>query len=274
MLSNREQLLTAAEPKTKSPSSSQIDFQSDIIPVLTKHGCNAGACHGAAIGRGGFKLSLYGGDPAADYASIVMQLNGRRINLSNSESSLLLLKPTEYVAHGGGTVFDANSDAAAKLKDWIDAGAPNASPRELSRLAVTPTRFIASSSDTSTPIRAVAHYSDGTKRDVTQWTIFKANDKSAVELTLDTPETSSSSTNSARVLRPGRHLVVARFLNQVVPLEFLLPFPGEAAASNRPEEPVGFIDAEVNETLETLNLSSASPANDAALIRRLYLDLT
>ena len=78
------------------------DFELDIVPILTKAGCNAGACHGAAVGRGEFKLSLYGGDPNADHRAIALALKGRRVNLNQPELSLILLKATETVEHGGG----------------------------------------------------------------------------------------------------------------------------------------------------------------------------
>src|SRR5262245_26795996 len=88
-------LAVGTEPKA------EIDFATEIVPVLTKSGCNAGACHGAAAGRGGFRLSLLGGDPAADYDSIVHALEGRRVNLQKPAESLLLKKPTGYLDHGG-----------------------------------------------------------------------------------------------------------------------------------------------------------------------------
>ena len=103
---------------------SAVDFENHIIPLLTKHGCNAGACHGAAIGRGGFKLSLYGGDPSADYRSVVRERNGRRVNLAKPNESLLLLKPTEHLLHGGGEIFAEDSASAKRLLKWVQEGAP------------------------------------------------------------------------------------------------------------------------------------------------------
>ena len=104
-----------------------VDFRNDLIPLLTKHGCNAGACHGAAIGRGGFKLSLYGGNPAADYDAIVHQVSGRRINLVKPDDSLIVLKPSEYVEHGGQMVIDYDGESARLLIDWIRQGAEDMS---------------------------------------------------------------------------------------------------------------------------------------------------
>jgi hypothetical protein len=80
----------------------RIDFDTQIVPILTKAGCNSGACHGAAAGRGEFHLSLYGGDPAFDFESIALELEGRRVNLAHPEQSLLLLKGTESISHEGG----------------------------------------------------------------------------------------------------------------------------------------------------------------------------
>src|SRR5687768_6491820 len=92
-------LLTAATPARP------IDFDTEIIPVLTRAGCNVGSCHGAAAGRGGFRLSLLGGDPGMDHAHIVHELEGRRINLAHPADSLLLAKPTGGMSHQGGVVL-------------------------------------------------------------------------------------------------------------------------------------------------------------------------
>ena len=94
--------------------------------MFTKHGCNAGACHGAAIGRGGFKLSLYGGDPKSDFEAVVRQMNGRRVNLSNPEESLILLKPAEYVRTRWRKPSSMTRVTALSfLIDWIKQGAGN-----------------------------------------------------------------------------------------------------------------------------------------------------
>ena len=162
--------------------SSRVDLRNDLVPMFTKHGCNAAACHGAAIGRGGFRLSLYGGDPAADYDAIVRRVSGRRVNLARPNESLIVLKPAEYVEHGGGTVIDYDGESARLLIDWIRQGARYESIRRLKRVAVTPLRHVGESLGESVPLQAVAHYSDGSKRDVTQWTIFAAEDASAVEI--------------------------------------------------------------------------------------------
>ena len=139
-------------------ASERVDFRNDLIPVFTKNGCNAGACHGAAIGRGGFKLSLYGGDPSADHEAITQQLAGRRVNLANPAQSLVVLKPAEYVSHGGGTIFDMDSESAQLLIRWIQQGAELASNRELTSIDIEPKRQVAKRLNQSVRFRVVATY--------------------------------------------------------------------------------------------------------------------
>ena len=102
-----------------TPSDQAVEFKNDLIPMFTKLGCNAGKCHGSAIGRGDFKLSLYGGTPEADYDEIVRKFGGRRINLTDPESSLVFMKPAEYVEHGGGTVI-LDGDDHARTFNQVD----------------------------------------------------------------------------------------------------------------------------------------------------------
>lgn len=242
-----------------------VDFRNDLIPMFTKHGCNAGACHGAAIGRGGFKLSLYGGDPKSDFEAVVRQMNGRRVNLSNPEESLILLKPAEYVEHGGGTIFDDDSESAQLLIDWIKQGGSSELRRDLTSVEITPRKHIAKFLGETVALRAVAHYSDGTSRDVNRWTIFSAEDPSAVDVD---PESATS-----KVVRRGRHIVVARYLSKVVPIELVVPLTdSDLDLSDEPRN--SFIDDEILESLETLGLTPSPPCDDATYLRRVYLDLT
>ena len=106
-------------PLAKKVANRTIDFENDLIPVFTRFGCNSGACHGAAIGRGGFKLSLFGGNPRADFDAVVRQVEGSRVNLARPEQSLIILKPTESITHGGGERFDLDHDSTRLLLEWI-----------------------------------------------------------------------------------------------------------------------------------------------------------
>ncbi|WP_162006630.1 DUF1549 and DUF1553 domain-containing protein [Roseimaritima sediminicola] len=255
----------AAAGVAEEASSRRVDFRNDLIPMFTKNGCNAGACHGAAIGRGGFKLSLYGGDPASDYEAIVRQRQGRRIHLLDPAGSLIYRKPAEYVQHGGGAVFEDQSESARLLLRWIEQGASPVSRRELVDVAITPAKHVSRSLDEPIALRAVAHYADGSTRDVTRWTIFKAEDASAVAV-----DPASATT---RVLRPGRHIVIARYLNTVVPIELVVPL-AESTIDLADEAQSNFIDQRVLESLAALGLSPSPVCDDATYLRRVSLDLT
>ena len=242
----------------------KLEFHNDLIPIFTKAGCNAGACHGAAVGRGGFKLSLYGGDPDSDYRAIVRQLGGRRVNLIEPESSLILLKPTQSLEHGGGMRFDFGDESANRITEWIRQGANNERHRSLDRVEITPARKVTQLNE-PTNLRATAHYSDGSKQDVTAWTIFTAEDSSAVRIDSELAEST--------VLRRGRHIVVARFLSEVVPLELVVPLSDtDISLADKPRS--NFIDDEVLTALEALRIPVSPAISDEAFRRRVTLDLT
>src|SRR4029453_13138019 len=100
-----------------------VSFRNDVMAVLSKGGCNAGACHGNASGKGGFKLSLRGEEPEADYAALTRDVFGRRINPIDPEASLILLKATTEIAHEGGNRFGVDSLEYGILRRWIADGA-------------------------------------------------------------------------------------------------------------------------------------------------------
>lgn len=241
------------------------DFDNQIIPVLTKAGCNTGACHGAAVGRGGFKLSLYGGDPELDYRSIALELEGRRINLARPAESLLILKPTESISHGGGTRLEYEGTGANLLQRWIREGAQRSQTKQLQEFQVSPRSQVVERIGESIPLTATAHFSDGSTVDVTRWTVFTPEDPAAVEID---PETAS-----ARLLRRGRQIVVARYLDRVVPIEIVVPLSDEPVdLSQEPRR--NFIDERILEVLATLRLPVSPAADDATFLRRITLDLT
>lgn len=259
--------MESPKPVTDSASNTQanaVDFINDVIPMLTKLGCNAGKCHGSAIGRGGFKLSLYGGTPKNDFDEIVHRHGGRRVNLKDPEASLLYLKPAEVLEHGGGVVLRKTSDIQLLLT-WIQQGAQFTSHRRLKRIEVQPARFVASQLGDEIPLRVVAHFDDGVSRDVTQITQFNADDSSAVTV----------NQNSARVkvIRPGRHIVIARFSTEVIPIELLAPF--SPLPQNQPDEPrKNFVDHEVLTALSELRIPVSPQLADQAFLRRISLDLS
>ena len=151
--------------------SQPIDFDTQVMPILTRQGCNAGSCHGAAIGRGGLKLSLLGSDAAADHDAIVRELRGRRVNLSQPDDSLVLLKPSEQVEHEGGLRLDDDSESYELLRRWIAEGARRQGDRKLARLEVQPTEVTLPRPGQTFSIRVTASFNDGSKGDVTASTV-------------------------------------------------------------------------------------------------------
>jgi len=248
-----------------APRKDLVDFENDLIPVFTKMACNAGKCHGAAIGRGGFKLSLYGGNPTADYEAIVQRVAGRRVNLARPEDSLLILKATENLEHGGGFRIDFGDEGTELLIEWIRQGAKYVTHRKLKRVDVSPQQFVTSQVGDTVGMKATAHYNNGTSQDVTQWTEFKAEDSSAVEVDTDAA--------TSKVLRRGRHIVVARYLSEVVPIELTVPLT-DAKVDLAAELRNNFIDDKVLSSLTALGLPVSPLADDVTFVRRVTLDLT
>ena len=242
-----------------------VDFDSQIVPIFTKAGCNVAACHGAAAGRGGFHLSLWGLNADADYASIVRQYKGRRVNLAKPEESLLLLKGGGQMDHGGEDALSQAAGGEQRLLNWIQGGARRESKRQLAGLLVSPAGTTRVRIGQAVTFMATAVYDSGAREDVTKWAVFAADDPASVILN-DEPST-------ARVTRGGRHVVLARFMNQVVPVVLMSPL-----SDSTPEFPdsqrLNQIDDYVLTTLELLGLPASPPADDRTFARRVFLDLT
>ncbi len=256
---------TLAEDGRDRETTATVDFENDLIPVFTRFGCNTGACHGAAIGRGGFKLSLFGSNPDADHEAIVHELEGARVNLARPTESLLVLKPTESITHGGGQRFGTDHEAAQLITGWIRQGTRRQALKSLVRVQVTPRRRVVESLDQTVTITATAHYSDGSRRDVTSLAVLIPEDSSAVSV--------KPGSGRVRISRRGRHIVVVRFLTEVVPVELLVPLREQPVdLSLAPSR--GFIDDEILKTLATLRLEPAPACDDATFLRRVTLDLT
>ena len=245
-------------------SESVPHFETEVLPVLTKAGCNAGSCHGAAAGRGGFHLSLWGSDPAADYEAIVEEFEGRRVNLVHPEQSLILRKPTGITDHEGGIPLPEDSEGAARLLRWIAGGAPRGSARPLKDFVVSPETRVVNRGE-SVVLRAQAGFAGEALKDVTRWTVWKPADPAAV--TID------PKTTSAMIHRPGQHVVIARFLNRVVPVQLLAPY-GNQAVDHSQESRANFIDDLVLERLQSLRLPVSPLSDSSTFIRRVTLDLT
>ena len=271
---NNEQTNFAASKQNISKSSDRVDFENDLIPIFTKFGCNAGACHGAAAGRGEFKLSLFGGNPQADYEAIVRQLAGRRINLMRPEESLILLKPTAQISHGGRQVLNEDGEGAQLLRNWVQQGARYETSRQLERVEISPQKHVITNLESPIQLQAKAYFSNSTTEDVTRWTVFTPEDTSSIEI--------NASTAVAKVNRRGRHIVLARYLTEVVPIEFISPLndhvlqdiPVNSETQTFPKSVDTSIDGEIFKLLSTLRLPVSPAADDTTFLRRVTLDLT
>ncbi len=243
--------------------SADVDFDTQVIPVLTKGGCNAGSCHGAAIGRGGFKLSLWGSNPEVDHRAIVRQLKGRRVNLAHPQKSLILLKPTRQLSHKGGQRFTEESKEAQLLTRWIKEGAARIQSRKLLDFQIQPSLSILKKKNDTVQIRARAKFKDQWL-DVTADTVFTSTDDAAVSV---------DRSGLAQVLRSGQHTILARYLDRVVPVTVLLPLSDEPLdLAHAPRN--NFIDEEILKSLKQLRIPLSTQCDDATFLRRVTLDLT
>ena len=251
----------AAEPGLDVPS-----FRNDVIPVLTKAGCNSGACHGALAGKNGFKLSLRGYDPETDHQVLTREALGRRVVMAAPAQSLILLKPTLTIAHGGGKRFDRDSLEYRVLADWIASGAP--APRSMDPIIqevfVTPDRILEKEVGKGLQISVTAFYSDGTKRDVTRWAKFSSSNQGVA--TVDDHGLVSTQ-------GPGEAAVSIWYSSKVAFARITVPYFRafdpvilERAPKNN------FIDGLVLQKLEELRIVPSQPSTDSEFIRRLFLD--
>lgn len=260
-------------PGQPSSSNPAIDFTRDVLPALTRAGCNAGACHGSFQGRGGFQLSLLGFDAAFDYEVLTKGSRGRRLNTGVPERSLLLLKPTGAVPHGGGRRISPDSEVAALLKNWIAQGLPAPRPDDLRglRIHVEPPELIllapqsgtsaSAANSSSAELRVIATYGDGSSRDVTAWASYDVREKMIAEVTR---------TGVVTAQRPGKTAVQVRYLGQVAAVGVSVPYAA-AVDFEFPEQ--NFIDRLAAAEWKRLGIQPAPLADDATFLRRVFLDL-
>ena len=248
----------------------KVDFDTEVIPLLTRFGCNAGACHGAALGRGGLKLSLFGSKPREDYQAIVRELEGRRVNVADPESSLLLRKATESLEHGGGERFSSDSQAYQLLNRWIESGSERLRRRQLASLQLSPTTAVLDDVDRPVRVSVVAAFDDGSKEDVTRWTVLTSDDEESVSIDAEKGE--------LLVRRRGEHFVISRYLDRVQTIRLTVPFDADSAEpgeTNTDVEPVrvGMVDRFIDRKLAQLRIRPSSDADDHEFARRVWLDL-
>ncbi|MFO0849542.1 MAG: DUF1553 domain-containing protein [Gemmataceae bacterium] len=255
---------TARVPVTvkQATADEPVGFAREVVPILTKFGCNAGGCHGAALGRGGFRLSLFGFDPAFDHEQIVRSNEGRRVVVSDPERSILLAKPALVMEHGGGEKLKPAGPHYARVRQWLEDGAPGPTPADpqVTRLEVFPPKRVMAAGEQQ-QLLVTAVWSDGRRQDVTPLAQFDALNDSVAAVT----PAGLVSAKSA-----GETHVMVRFAGQAVVASVTLPF---ATIANYPDLPAhNFIDVKLIAKWRDLGLTPAPLAPDAVFLRRLYLD--
>jgi hypothetical protein len=252
----------AAEPQVNSQA---INFENDIVPILSKFGCNASGCHGKAEGQNGFKLSVFGFDPPADYRAITMEGRGRRVFPSAAEKSLLLLKASGGQPHGGGVRILPDRPEYETLRRWIAAGLPVglASDPKTVKIELAPHEETLAMGQTRQLV-VTATLTDGKKVDVTRLAKFQSNNDGLASVSDEGLVTAGQT--------PGVIAVMASYANEVDVFHVLIPRaekiePYPQVAGNN------FIDQHVYRRLKQLNIVPAEVCSDAEYLRRVYLDL-
>jgi len=240
-------------------------FRHDVLPVLSRLGCNSGACHGALAGKGGFRLSLRGYDPINDHLTITRQARGRRIEPADPGRSLLLTKPTGAVAHRGGVRLEVDSLDYRILADWIVGGAsaPSTDDPEVVEVRVHPERMNLRAGEQAR-VLVTARFSDGSTRDVTRWAKFSSADESVARVDDD---------GRLEVLGPGEGAISVWYSSRVALGRITVPYGADlddAIFASAPRH--NLIDDLVLAQLERLGLEPSPPADDSEFVRRVHLD--
>lgn len=242
-----------------------ISFKRDVMPVFMRSGCNTGSCHGAARGKDGFRLSLFGFDPDGDQFRLTRELGARRINLAVPKESLLIEKAIGAVPHTGGKRFEPTSEYCQTLLRWLDAGAPNDQGEvpQVTTVEVFPRQAVLEGEGATQQFIARAKYSDGTDRDVTSLAVFLTNNDNSAAINADGLVTAANR---------GEAFVMARFATHTVGSQVLV-LPAGLQYTPPATQPVNYIDELVNAKLQKLRLLPSDLCSDEVFLRRATVDI-
>lgn len=243
-----------------------ISFRMDVMPVFMKANCNTGSCHGAARGKDGFRLSLFGFDPEGDHHRLTREMPGRRLNQAVPAESTLIEKAVGAVQHTGGKRIEPGTEMYQTLIRWIETGSPNDDVAKLPKLVdvqLAPKQAVLDGKGASQRLSVIAKYSDGTDRDVTSLAVFMTNNESTAAVSQEGQVTAGDR---------GEAFVMARFETFTVGSQFLVLPKG--LKFDYPAEPeANYIDTLVANKLKKLRMSPSGVADDQTYIRRVYLDI-
>ncbi|HKA05849.1 MAG TPA: DUF1549 and DUF1553 domain-containing protein [Gemmataceae bacterium] len=242
-----------------------ISFKLDVMPVFMRAGCNVGSCHGAARGKDGFRLSLFGFDPDGDHYRLTREINGRRVNLALPAESLVMEKAGGKVPHTGGQRFKEGDEYWQTLIRWLEAGVPIDPPTVATPVSmeVYPKRAVLDGKGATQRLTVRAKYSDGTDRDVTHLALFLSNNDNSAKVTPDGVVTADNR---------GEAFVMARFATFTIGSPFVvLPRGLKFDFPKVPEN--NYIDTLVHKKLRDLRIAPSELCTDEAFVRRAYLDI-
>ena len=241
-----------------------IDFEQHVMGLFGRMGCNAGSCHGSFQGKGGLRLSLFGYNPEMDYTAMTREVMGRRLNVTSPEQSLLLLKATGQVEHGGGVRFQKGSWQYQIFLEWIQNGARwQEGSGDVKRIVINPPELSFKKRGEVQQLQIIAEFKDGTKSNITPFCDFRTNDDAVAE---------ADTLGKIKSLAPGSTAIIVKYRGHVLPVNVLVPgelprgtqFP-KLAANN-------YIDEIVFARLKKLNMIPSKMSSDPEFLRRVYID--
>lgn len=243
-----------------------VSFLYDTLAALSKQGCSAGVCHGSPMGKGGFRLSLRAFDPELDKLTLIREFTGRRTNSVEPERSLILLKPLGEVAHGGNVRLRRSDPAYAILHDWVSEGHrvdPTDAPVCTSIRVDPPSGQLINAPAHTQQLRVEAHFSDGSRRDVSHLAVYSAPDPVIASVTDD-----------GLVIGHGRGetAVLTRYLEHIVATTMTFAEDVEGFVWSDPPTN-NYIDELVHEKLRALQFLPSELCTDGEFVRRVHLDL-
>ena len=259
--------VAAAAPlaMTQATAERPISFKLDVMPIFMRTGCNTGGCHGAARGKDGFRLSLFGFDPDGDHYRLTRELNGRRINMALPAESMLLEKVCGKVSHTGGQRMAENDEYWQTIVRWLEADAPIDPATVATCVAVDifPKVSVLNGKGSTQRMTVKARYSDNTTRDVTHLALFLSSNDSSAKIATDGLVTAGDR---------GEAFVMARFNTftvgspmVVLPKDYQFTFPASVEAN--------YVDTLVNAKLKKLRIAPSGVCTDEAFLRRVYVDV-
>lgn len=242
----------------------KVDFERHLMGLFGRSGCSMGSCHGSFQGKGGFRLSLFSFNPEPDYFAITRDGLGRRLSMSNPDSSILLLKSTGQIEHAGGVRFQKDSWQYKIIRDWIVAGAPwTKGSGDVKKITVSPSDYTFKKSGEAVQITVKATFADDSEEDITPFCEYRTNDDFVAEVT-----------NLGRMtaMRPGSTSVVVSYRGNVLPVRLIVPLELPAAFKYPPVPEVNFVDREVFARLRKLNMVPSDLSSDEEFLRRVTID--